>query len=251
MHDEKACAHDEEAGIEAAKAARDGSRHNVADLPHVNHDDIIVIDSDSDSDVELLSVSTSNATANGSKSEPAPKSATTPVPAPKSSKQQNAVKSQSGASTSKLPPARPRAVLSQTPAQPTSSSSNQTPSSDQSSTSAPRTIAQAAPRPAVVPEPVSEPEFVEWPCDTCTYVNHPQRLTCEMCFAKKPGQEPAPPASTPALSRPTASVTRTDQSLAIPRTQDPDAWDCASCGERGMPGSFWTCRFCGHVKLTS
>lgn len=235
MHDEKACAHDEEAGVEAAKAARDGSRHNVADLPHVNHDDIIVIDSDSDSDVELLSVSSNNAAASDSKTEPAP--------APKSSKQQNIANSSSNASTSKLPPARPRSVLAQPPSQPTSTSTDPTAPNTLPSTSAPRTTTRPIAPPPVVPEPETEPEFVEWPCDTCTYVNHPQRVTCEMCFTKRPGQ-----ASVPA---PTAAVKRDNTSLSIPVSQDPDAWDCAACGERGMPGSFWTCRFCGHVKLTS
>lgn len=235
--DEKACAHDgASAEVEAAKAARDGSRNQATDLPVVRHDDVIVIDSDSDSDIEIFPVKTETQSApNGGLSKPGEGSA---------AKRRKIADSNTNAvaSGSRLPPARTRAEILQT--RPQSKARN--PSS-------------------------SSPSESEWPCPACTFVNHPDLPTCEICLTERPKRPPIAtksaatltPASIPpgTGSRTTSAAPQTRTSTlgsassrakvpAAP-TVDLDAWDCAMCGEREMDGNFWTCRFCGSVKLSS
>ncbi|KAF8316622.1 WLM-domain-containing protein [Clavulina sp. PMI_390] len=247
MRDNKACAHDAEAEAEAAKAAQEGARHDAADLPHVSHDDVIVIESDSsDSDIEL--VSGPSAKPSGSGSGPAPPAAKNQGPSTS-----KAAKSASASSAAPAPStSRPRPTSSQAPPPPV-------PHHTQPAAQPPTSTSQhpAAPPPAAEEE---ELEFVEWPCDACTYVNHPQRTLCEICATPKPGterrREPSPPpAPVPApqtsFQPPFAFPQRNNERMIISRSEDPDAWDCATCGERGMPGNFWSCRFCGAVKGSS
>lgn len=102
------------------------------------------------------------------------------------------------------------------------------------------------------PESASDLEFMEWACATCTYVNHPQRVTCEMCFSKKRPRTCAvpPPSSASGLAAPKTDL-EAKSKAKLEQEPGQDAWDCLMCGERGMPHEFWTCKFCGQVKLSS
>jgi len=60
----------------------------------------------------------------------------------------------------------------------------------------------------------------EWSCPTCTLLNVPTALQCNACLSTRP--------------------------------VDPSTgWSCMTCGEAGMPHEFWTCTFCGTVKVQS
>lgn len=65
-------------------------------------------------------------------------------------------------------------------------------------------------------------EIGEWSCPTCTYLNTPISLQCEVCLWQKPvklGHE--------------------------------KGWTCLFCGEKGLDDAFWSCRSCGWVKTSS
>ncbi|THV06588.1 WLM-domain-containing protein [Dendrothele bispora CBS 962.96] len=76
-----------------------------------------------------------------------------------------------------------------------------------------------ATKPTVVPATV-HPDLSEWSCPACTLLNPAMVLQCEACLTTKPS---------------TASA----------------GWTCLTCGESGMPHDFWTCSFCGSVKISS
>ncbi|KAF9055986.1 WLM domain-containing protein [Panaeolus papilionaceus] len=61
---------------------------------------------------------------------------------------------------------------------------------------------------------------LEWSCDTCTLLNQPQTTECEACGIRKPPDET-------------------------------EGWGCLVCGQTGIPHDFWTCTFCGQMKLRS
>jgi len=221
--------------VEADKAAREGARHVATDLPEVGPDEIIVIDSDSDSEVELISTadtadqsSSSNPDSNGD-------SVTENNPKRRKLRQTDAVVT-GGLERALLPhnSPQPPAVVPALPNSPASSSS---------SIISPPTV-------PVNPILEPEPEFVEWTCATCTYVNHPQRVTCEICFSNKPPRAGAVSAR-PAASRPPIPKTAPRQNFGLEQNVEQETWDCLVCGERGMPYDFWTCRFCGQVKASS
>ncbi|KAF8514555.1 WLM domain-containing protein [Hysterangium stoloniferum] len=60
----------------------------------------------------------------------------------------------------------------------------------------------------------------EWSCNVCTLVNAPLALQCVVCLSPRPADQSA-------------------------------GWTCLSCGEQGMPHDFWTCSYCGWVKISS
>jgi hypothetical protein len=62
------------------------------------------------------------------------------------------------------------------------------------------------------------PATLEWPCPICTLINNHLALRCDACQTERPLAE---------------------------------TWSCMTCGESGMPHEFWTCRFCGTVKVQS
>jgi hypothetical protein len=66
----------------------------------------------------------------------------------------------------------------------------------------------------------SEPTSQDWACLVCTLLNGASALQCEACLSERP----------------------------LDRTS---TWACAYCGESGMNPEFWTCRFCGAMKLRS
>ncbi|CAL1694587.1 unnamed protein product [Somion occarium] len=68
------------------------------------------------------------------------------------------------------------------------------------------------------PIPPAEP----WTCPRCTLINEAFAVECAVCLLIRP-QTPKP---TP-------------------------GWVCQTCGEKGNPHQFWTCRFCGTVKADS
>jgi hypothetical protein len=223
LKDEKACAHDGRAEAEAEIAARDGARHAAADLPEVGPDEIIVIDSDSDSEAELISASATHqisSTDPNTKGETSDRVTTPNENIPKRQKlhETHAVDRVSGPPSAAYTAAVPTQASQQFPS----------------------------------PTSKSDPELIEWACGTCTYVNHPQRVTCEMCFSNKPPHAPAVPAASNA-SRPSAPKTAPNakNNTKLEQESGEDTWDCLVCGERGMSHEFWTCKFCGQVKLSS
>jgi DNA-dependent metalloprotease WSS1 len=78
-------------------------------------------------------------------------------------------------------------------------------------------------------QPHAESETISeigvWSCSTCTYLNAPLSLQCEICLAQK-------------------SVSMGDEGHE-------KGWACLFCGEKGMDDIFWTCRSCGWVKTKS
>ncbi|KAI9570176.1 WLM domain-containing protein [Boletus coccyginus] len=60
----------------------------------------------------------------------------------------------------------------------------------------------------------------QWTCPTCTLINAGLALQCDACLAIRP----------------------IDTSVG---------WACATCGERDIPHEFWSCRFCGAIKVHS
>ncbi|KAH7905741.1 WLM domain-containing protein [Hygrophoropsis aurantiaca] len=58
----------------------------------------------------------------------------------------------------------------------------------------------------------------QWACPACTLINERLTLQCTACL----------------LHRPQDSAT---------------SWTCMTCGEQDMPHEFWSCRFCGTIKL--
>lgn len=201
----------------------------------VRHDDVIVIDSDSDSDIELLPSETRSAG-------PGTSGEVTALVKGNAAKRRkiadgNITPTNAVASGSKLPPARTRAEIPQTRPQPIALV--------QSSSSIPR-----ADKPT------------EWPCPVCTFANHPDLPTCEICLTERPTNPTKPTSISNAPKRRTSPVllqaqTSTSISSKLNASKKPatpvdlDAWDCTTCGERGMDGNFWTCRFCGGIKLSS
>lgn len=234
MNDEKACGHDKQAEVEADKAAREGARHAAADLPEVGPDEIIVIDSDSDSDSEVELISMAGAADQSTSSNPDSDgySVTENNPKRRKLRQTDAVEL-----TGDLERALPRNSPQKPAVVPALRNS---PASSSSSIPPPWTI-------AVDPISEPEPELVEWACATCTYVNHPQRVTCEMCFSNKPPRDGARPAA----SKPPIPKTAPRQKFGLERNVEQETWDCSVCGERGMLHDFWTCKFCGQVKVSS
>ncbi|KAF8167489.1 WLM domain-containing protein [Crassisporium funariophilum] len=60
----------------------------------------------------------------------------------------------------------------------------------------------------------------DWPCPTCTLLNPATATQCGACQMRKPIEER-------------------------------EGWTCHTCWESGLPDDFWTCRWCGTVKLSS
>jgi hypothetical protein len=60
----------------------------------------------------------------------------------------------------------------------------------------------------------------EWSCVACTLLNPANALQCDACHLRKPFDERV-------------------------------GWACLTCGETAIPHDFWTCTFCGTVKLSS
>lgn len=67
----------------------------------------------------------------------------------------------------------------------------------------------------------------EWSCLVCTLLNPAHALQCDACATRRPFTE------------------------TIQKSKQGDSWSCLTCGETGMPHHFWTCSWCGTVKLTS
>ncbi|KAF9486328.1 WLM-domain-containing protein [Pholiota conissans] len=68
--------------------------------------------------------------------------------------------------------------------------------------------------------PAEPSKSLEWACMACTLLNPAHTLHCKACLLRKPLDECA-------------------------------GWSCLTCGEEAIPHEFWTCSFCGTVKLTS
>lgn len=243
MKDEKACGRGQQAEAEADQAAREGARHAAADLPDVGPDTIIVIDSDSDSESEAELISTTNITNQSTSGKKREALDTATVPNEINSKRQKLRETDNhaegrGRTTSPMSATSPS--LSAVIARP------RDPSASPPGTTVSRPTAPAG--------QVSDPEheLMEWTCATCTYENHPQRVTCEMCSSNKPPRVRAistrPNAGTPPIPK-TAPKATNGHDLNQEAAQN--SWDCLVCGERSMPYEFWTCRFCGQVKLSS
>jgi hypothetical protein len=60
----------------------------------------------------------------------------------------------------------------------------------------------------------------QWVCHICTLVNKSLALQCDACLAERP----------------------VDTSVG---------WSCLTCGERDIPHDFWSCRFCGAIKMSN
>ncbi|KIJ97888.1 hypothetical protein K443DRAFT_224902 [Laccaria amethystina LaAM-08-1] len=60
----------------------------------------------------------------------------------------------------------------------------------------------------------------EWACQTCTLLNKPFALQCDVCMSKRP------------------------QDVS-------EGWTCLTCGEAGIEHQFWSCQFCGTIKTES
>ncbi|KZV93751.1 WLM-domain-containing protein [Exidia glandulosa HHB12029] len=61
----------------------------------------------------------------------------------------------------------------------------------------------------------------QWPCPSCTLLNAPLALQCDLCLTTRP--------------------------MSSSSVQDA-GWVCVSCGEGGNHHEFWTCRFCGTMR---
>ncbi|RDX51198.1 WLM-domain-containing protein [Lentinus brumalis] len=73
------------------------------------------------------------------------------------------------------------------------------------------------------------PTEEQWTCDRCTLVNDALALQCAACLALRPGMK----------------------ERAHQMTRDAGGWTCEACGERDLPHDFWSCRFCGSVKVAA
>ncbi|KAF9225350.1 WLM-domain-containing protein [Gyrodon lividus] len=60
----------------------------------------------------------------------------------------------------------------------------------------------------------------QWSCRICTLTNGGLVLQCDACLAERP-------------------------------LDTLGGWACLTCGERGTPHQFWSCRFCGAIKMQS
>lgn len=60
----------------------------------------------------------------------------------------------------------------------------------------------------------------EWSCPACTLLNPALALQCDACLSQRPPDETT-------------------------------GWTCLTCGESGMPHDFWSCQFCGAIKVQS
>lgn len=67
----------------------------------------------------------------------------------------------------------------------------------------------------------------EWSCHVCTLLNPAHAQQCDACTTRRPFVE------------------------TIQKSKQEGSWSCLTCGEAGMPHDFWTCSWCGTVKLTS
>jgi DNA-dependent metalloprotease WSS1 len=90
----------------------------------------------------------------------------------------------------------------------------------------------------------------EWPCQSCTFVNPSDASRCGMCENPRPSHSKA----TPSKASPSASTALKTPPRPVslqPSPKDEEKWTCLACGEPDMPHDFWSCRFCGTVKLSS
>lgn len=66
----------------------------------------------------------------------------------------------------------------------------------------------------------------QWTCSVCTLINAELALQCDACLAVR-------------------SFDTSDDLVG------PSGWVCATCGERDIPHQFWSCGFCGAIKIQS
>ncbi|KAI0682474.1 WLM domain-containing protein [Cerioporus squamosus] len=97
----------------------------------------------------------------------------------------------------------------------------------------PRSVSRPAPRkhskPNTPPPTRASSILEQWVCPRCTLMNDALALQCAACLALRP------------------RVTELEHQM----TRDTGGWTCETCGERDLPPDFWSCRFCGSVKVAS
>ncbi|KAI0035178.1 WLM domain-containing protein [Vararia minispora EC-137] len=85
---------------------------------------------------------------------------------------------------------------------------------------------RSSPPPINIASRPSQTDSSAWTCTTCTLINQGALHSCEAL-----------------------------QTIPTPHSRsfagDSPTWDCAVCGETGMEHEFWSCRWCGSVKVDS
>lgn len=94
-------------------------------------------------------------------------------------------------------------------------------------------------------QPASQAQNGTWQCPACTLINTSRNPRCEVCETPQPTKDGFLP-ETPRSPNPHTNGTTS----APPEKTKRMGWNCRSCGTF-MENQWWTCSFCGMMKVES